>query len=225
MRLAFLLTSALALLQPAVAFAGDVQLEIRDGRVWISATDASVGQILAAWARVGRTTILNAEKVLGPLVTLEVSDMPEREALDLVLRSASGYVATPRSAAEPDGSAFARILILATSTAAAPQPGQAILPLPTYVSEESESEPPAPPTGVERLIGPDGQPVPDDQDGAPSPVQRMPKGYSSGDPAPDNPQSPPVSPAPGGKTVMPGGVAVPGMIVPPRPDSAQTPRE
>jgi hypothetical protein len=47
MRLAILLTSALALL-PSAAAAGDVQVQIRNGRVWISATNASVGQILTA---------------------------------------------------------------------------------------------------------------------------------------------------------------------------------
>src|SRR5687767_853684 len=155
MRRAILLTAALALL-PSSAGAGDVHLRIREGRVSISATNASVGQILAAWARVGHTTILNAEKVPSPLVTLEISEMPEREALDLVLRSASGYVAIPRVSNAPDLSTFDRILIMATSTAVAAQPGRGTAPTPVYLSPEREGAEPSVPSasaGVARLIG------------------------------------------------------------------------
>jgi hypothetical protein len=208
---AILLTFALALL-PSISTAGDVQLRIREGLVSISATNASVGQILAAWARVGQTTILNAEKVPSPLLTLEVTDMPEREALDLVLRSASGYVAIPRVSAAPDLSTFERVLIMATSTAVATPPGRATAPPPVYISPEHEGgEPSVPSPGVERLIGPDGQPVPDDQEGAP-PARRAPLGYSSGDPPPGvDPRSSPAS----DRRTVPGSVPVPGMIVQP----------
>jgi hypothetical protein len=40
-------------------------LSIHDGRVSIVAKDATVRQILTEWARVGRTKIVNVERIPG----------------------------------------------------------------------------------------------------------------------------------------------------------------
>jgi hypothetical protein len=151
--------------------------------------------------------------------------MPERDALDLVLRSASGYVAIARASVEADLSTFDRILIMATSTPVTAPPGRASVPPPVFVPPDPDvPEPVEASTSVQRLIGPDGQPMPDDQDGAPPAVQRAPLGYSSGDAPPAAPGSAPLSPGPGRPT-MPAGVSVPGMIVPPPVAAApQTPQ-
>ena len=73
-----------------------VTLEFQDGKVRLTAQNVSVSQILAEWARQGRTTIVNGERVPGPPVTLELQDVPEQQALDTVLRSASGYLVAAR---------------------------------------------------------------------------------------------------------------------------------
>ena len=110
--------AAAALMTVALAspcLAGQVRLEIRGGLVTLSAKDASVREILTEWARVGQTRIVNAERVAGGLVTIELNGVPEAKALDIVLRSVAGYVAAPRMAAATAGSRFDRIVIMATA--------------------------------------------------------------------------------------------------------------
>jgi hypothetical protein len=100
-----------------VAAAGDLKLTIAHGRVTLVATDVPVRQILTEWARIGKTTIVNGDKLAGPALTLQLVDVPEPQALDTVLRSASGYVAVQRAAFDPAASVFDRIMILPTSRA------------------------------------------------------------------------------------------------------------
>jgi hypothetical protein len=103
--------------------------------------------------------------------------VPELEALDVVLRSASGFIAADRTldgtAPQPNLSRFDRIVVLPEGARPADPALRAAAPPP--ISPPRALEPPAPaapmftPSGGQRLIGPDGQPVPDDQDGAPPP--------------------------------------------------------
>ena len=72
-------------------------------------------QILEEWARLGNTKIVNAEKVVGSPITLELIDVPERQALDTLLRSAAGYLAAPRPVGVMGASVYDRIMILPTS--------------------------------------------------------------------------------------------------------------
>lgn len=142
----------------APAAAQAVKLEFQDGRVNLSAQNASVRAILNEWARLGGTKIVNAERVQGGNVTLELNGVPERQALDVVLRSASGYLAGPRGAEAGGPSQYASILILATSTAPrpvatpAPNPGQ-----PVFIPGQQQPFNPA--AQVMR-----GQPGPEDDD-------------------------------------------------------------
>ena len=112
------------------AAAQGVTLEFQDGKVRLAAQNASVSQILAEWSRRGRTTIVNGERVPGPPVTLELQDVPEQQALDIVLRSVSGYLVAARETAITGASSFDRIYILPTSsrptTAAPAAPQQAV---------------------------------------------------------------------------------------------------
>ena len=82
----------------APASAGELKLTMQNGRVTIIANNVPLRQILQEWARVGQTKIVNADKLSGPTVTLQLIDAPERDALDILLRSASGYIAAPRPA-------------------------------------------------------------------------------------------------------------------------------
>lgn len=96
------------------AFA-DVQLSIRDGQVSISAKNATVRQILAEWAKVGQTKIVNLERIPGDPITIELKDISEERALAVLLRMVSGYMAAPRAVAVANASIFDRIIVLPTS--------------------------------------------------------------------------------------------------------------
>jgi hypothetical protein len=98
------------------AFAQAVKIEFRDGRVNLSAQNAPIRTILAEWARLGGTKIINGERVTGAPVTLELTGVPERQAIDVLLRGTAGYIVGARTAAGTGASAFDRILIVATST-------------------------------------------------------------------------------------------------------------
>jgi len=90
----------------------EVQISLHDGRVSLKATNATVPQILSEWARVGRATFVNIERTNGEPLTLQLVDMPEAQALDVLLRSFSGYMAMGRSVAVPDASIFERIVVM-----------------------------------------------------------------------------------------------------------------
>ena len=82
----------------------------------IVATDTPLRQILAEWAKVGGTRIVNAERVAGPPVTLQLQQVPEQQALAVLLRSVAGYLAAPRRAGGAGASHYESVMILATST-------------------------------------------------------------------------------------------------------------
>lgn len=107
----------LALVATSAPASADVQISIRDGQVSIAARDASVRQILTEWARVGRTKIVNVERIPGGPMTIELKNVPEKDALDMLLRSISGYIAAPRAPFVSDASLFDRIIVMPTSAA------------------------------------------------------------------------------------------------------------
>jgi hypothetical protein len=139
-----LLALALLLLGPVSAMAGDVSVTLADGRATVVAKNATLRQVLAEWARVGGTRIVNLERVGGGPDSFELRNMPERKALAMLLRSVAGYIAAPRPASSRGASMYDRILILPTSVAspamgplrAGPPP-----PAPVY-------EPPPDPTAL-----------------------------------------------------------------------------
>jgi hypothetical protein len=103
---------------PAASAAG-LTLTIHDGLVSIDAQDVTVRQILTEWARVGKTQVINAERIAGGPVTLKFDAVPEKQALDIILRSIPGYMAVPRAALAADASLYDRILIMPTTTTVA----------------------------------------------------------------------------------------------------------
>lgn len=211
-----------AILVAPLSAAPGVDLRISGGRVWLKATNATVGQILAEWSRLGQTRIVNGDRVPGGPVTMQLENVSEEEALDVLLRSAAGFMGVRRTIPLAASSEFDRILILpkgtAPTTAAALQrPVEP--PAPVFNPPETQPQPVFMP-GVQRVIGPDGQPVPDDQDndtggrGAPIiPGAAQPPAAPAQTPDVQQP-GPTGSARPG----MPVGVARPGMTVPaPRP--------
>ncbi len=147
----------------APAQANELQLTIKDGLVTLVADNVPVKRILEEWAKVGQSRIVNLDKLTGPPVTLRLTDVPEKQALEVLLRSAAGYLAAPRAAAAPGVSQFDRILILATSKAPpvssapptsslpqpfVPQPAQPPAADDQYEPEEAGAEAPPFPGGA-----------------------------------------------------------------------------
>ena len=129
-RLIFVVATLLLAAPPAFA---DVHLTMRDGRVSIVATDATIRQILTEWARVGQTKIVNVERIAGGPITLELNNVTETQALDVLLRSLSGYIAAPRAVETANLSSFDSILIMPASSVARPDVAAAPLPpLPVF---------------------------------------------------------------------------------------------
>jgi hypothetical protein len=166
----------------SAAAAGELRLSIANGRATLVATDVPAREILAEWARIGQTKIVNGDRIMGPNLTLQLVDRPEREVLDIVLRTVAGYVAAPRNAAVATLSVYDRILILPTSQAPAYNP--AAMSSPTF-------QRPQMPVPVQVPV-PMPEDDPADHPNAPMPVQGAP-----GMPMPQNPQ------------MQPGGVGVP----------------
>jgi hypothetical protein len=216
----------MALLTASVSSA-DVQLQLRDGRVSIVAKDATVRQILTEWARVGQTKVVNVERIPGGPLTLELSDIPEAQALDVLLRSVSGYMAAPRATAVANLSVFDRIIVM--PTVAAPRPAaSAAAPAPTFQQQQPQFTPAAPPPddGADdppaanvQVPQPARPPVfnafPPPQVGGPGVAAGVPNVQGTGQTGQTTgqttaqPQAYPSSP-----TAPNGGVAVPGMVVP-----------
>ena len=117
MRFRIVIASVVVLLGCAVsASAQAVSLQFNNGRVTLNAQNAPVRTILTEWSRLGGTRIVNGDRVGGAPVTLELTDVPEREALNVLLRSVSGYVVTQREGTT-GASALGGVVILATSSA------------------------------------------------------------------------------------------------------------
>jgi hypothetical protein len=102
---------------PAVA--GELKLTMQDGRVTLIADNVPLRDILQEWARIGQTKIVNGDKLNGPAVTLQIVNAPERDVLDILLRSAAGYIAAPRPVTVTGTALYDRITIMATSRAPA----------------------------------------------------------------------------------------------------------
>jgi hypothetical protein len=115
-----IILSVAALLCAVSTASADVRLTMQNGRVSIVAKDATVRQILMEWARVGQTKIVNVERVPGGPMTLELTNVPEAQALDVLLRSLSGYIAAPRAVEAANLSRFDRIILMPTLAAARP---------------------------------------------------------------------------------------------------------
>jgi len=218
----------------APAAHADVQLSLSGGRVTLVAKDATLRQILTEWARVGKLKIVNLERIPGGPLTLELRDVPESEALDILLRTLSGYIVAPRTTPVADASVYDSISVMPTlatpparTVAAAPPPAPFTPPSAFLPNAEEDQNGP-------QLVRPPvfapGQPIP--QPGAPVnvrpvlPVVRP--GVVPAQPninpndvqqpptaAPFQFPSPPTAFPPGGQAA-PGaiGVSTPGMIAP-----------
>ena len=107
------------------AGAGELQIGMDRGRVTLIATGVPLSDVLAEWSRVGQTRFEGAEPLAAVPVTLHLIDVPERDALHMLLRPAFGYLAASRPAGVPGASVYDRVKILAVRRASPPAAGGA----------------------------------------------------------------------------------------------------
>ena len=226
-------TLAFALAASSTASA-DVRLTIQDGRVSLVAKDATLRQILAEWAKVGQTKIVNAERVPGGPLTVQFTNVPEQQVLDTLLRTITGYVTQPREIGGANLSRFDRIVVMPTVAAPVaagtsgvpaptfPQPGnptfqqqQAIMP------DDQEDDRPAPNRGPVFNTFPQPQVTPVQSGIMGPPPTGVPPGVTPPNGPLMLPAPVPAAPTPQPNTAYPGGVSVPGMIVPAPPQPGQ----
>jgi hypothetical protein len=205
-----LTASALFLLASGIARADELKLTIADGKVTLDADNVPLRAILAEWTRVGETQIVNAEKLTGAPITVHLANVPEAQALDIVLRSASGYMAAPRPAGAAGASRYDRVIILASSRPTVTGPP------PAFTNQQQPRFQPPPP-----MVPQPGDEADDDQEPseeapptampgfAPQPGAMMP-----GQVAPNAPGFQPATPATVQMPVPPGQVP-PGQVTAP----------
>jgi hypothetical protein len=163
----------------SMAAAGELSIKIANGRATVIAKDVPVRQILAEWARVGETKVVNGERIPGGPISLELVDVPEKEALDTILRTAAGYITAPRPANLAGASQFDRVIVLATSR---PPAANATVTPPAFGRPAMQMPP---------------QPPPDDDDGEPGDQGMPPPVIGPNGPVqsfPGAPNTPPVGP-------------------------------
>jgi hypothetical protein len=114
-----------------LASAQSLSLEFHDGRVRLKAENVPVSRILAEWTRLGGTKIVNGERVPGAPLTIQLVDVSEQQALEVVLRGAAGYMVLARDTVASGASAFDKILVLPTTTRTPAPAPQAQTPPPT----------------------------------------------------------------------------------------------
>jgi len=206
----------------------DVQVTMNSGRVSLVAKNATVRQILTEWARVGQTKIVNVERLPGGPITVQLDNVTESQALEILLRTLSGYIAAPRQVDVANLSHFDRIIIM-----------------PTLASARPATSPPPPPVFQQSPQFQQAQPADDDADenrpppnaGGPNPPRgpvfnTFPQPQSANPQvsfpqqpgAPITSQTAPAAPMPAPTPVAPyGGVSVPGMVAPPQTPQGQPP--
>jgi hypothetical protein len=142
--------------------AGQVKLELRGGLVTLDAKDATIREIFAEWARVGKTQVVNAETAPGGPLTLQFTDVPERQALEILLRSVAGFLAVARTSQLDSASMYDRIVVMPVAR-------------PAVVAVSAGGRPASQPQqpSRDRIVIPPPMAVDDDEDvqAAPMPVQ------------------------------------------------------
>ncbi|MBM3781961.1 MAG: hypothetical protein FJW29_09895 [Acidobacteria bacterium] len=96
---------------------GQATLHFAEGRVSVSAANVPLRTLLEDWARLGQTRIVNLDRVVTTPVSITLENVPEAEALEVIMRSAAGYMAAPRAVRLAGASTFDRILVMPVGSA------------------------------------------------------------------------------------------------------------
>src|SRR4051812_4253780 len=209
-----------------------VRLEFHDGKVNLTTQNASLRAILNEWARLGGTQVVNAERLTGAPVTLQLTDVAETQALDIILRGAAGYIAGQRAGGGPAGtrSSLDRIMVVptaGTSTVAATRPvgvGQA----PPFVQQRPQPfvQPDPDDDPVSDVPPDDERPVRNVRPNPPPIIRIGPNGQAIVQPnvsPDDDARQPTTTQAPANPFGIQTGSARPGTITPPPAPTPQRP--
>lgn len=177
-----------------------------DGTVNLVARDVTVRDILAEWARQCQCHVVNAERLPGGALAtpLQFEAASQHAVLQSLLRSAAGYVLTPRQPGMTGASQYGTIFILATSSPLAGPyvpPAAPMVNLPTLGSPNDELAP-----VMTIPTAPPGQPAAS----APASSRSSPFSRSSS-PFVSAPNTPTPAPMPGAVTPIP---QIPGTMAP-----------
>jgi hypothetical protein len=104
------------------ASAEDFWMLFQNHHVTLIARDMTASRILDRWAQIGGTEVVNGAAVQGGPVSLQLTDVSEREALEILLRGTDGYLIAEREDAAAGLSSIGKILILPKSAQRNPSP-------------------------------------------------------------------------------------------------------
>lgn len=213
-RIAIIVTLVVAC--AASAQAQSVKIQFHDGKVDLTTQNAPIRTILTEWARAGGTQLVNIEKVTGAALTLQLTNVPETQALDTILRGTAGYLVGQRASIAANQSTFDRILLVptaGTSSVAAARPITAPPPFTPTPVAQPQPDPDDNPAGD--VPPDDDRPVRPQQPGA------RPQPFQPGDQG--QPQQPPPTASPANPFGVQPGSSRPGEITP-VPQPQQRPR-
>ena len=92
-----------------------IEVAFLSGRVTLTAHDVTLRAILKEWTIVGNTQFIDVDEFVRVPVRLQLINVPEAQALRILLRDAAGFIAAPRATAPANGSMFARVVIMPSS--------------------------------------------------------------------------------------------------------------
>ena len=100
------------LLGTSVTATTELEISFHNGRVTIIADDIPVQKILQAWSEIGQTMFVDTGELRSESIRVDLINVDEIEAIRVLLRQATGYVAAPRSAVPRGQSRFDRIFVM-----------------------------------------------------------------------------------------------------------------
>ncbi len=149
-RLARWLACFLVLTGGRSAYGQDLRLQFHGGLVDLSAHAVTVAEILNRWSQMGGTTVVNGDQIQSGPMSLDLVDVPEREALSVILRGVPGYLLAEGADPNPARSVIGRIVVLptrttpVTATAVVPSSAPAVAVSPSRVMPSMLPEPDEP---------------------------------------------------------------------------------
>jgi hypothetical protein len=165
-----------------------VEIAFAAGRVTVSAANAPVADVLAAWARTGNAEVAGLEYLGTRRVSIRLMNTPEADALRAIVGSAAWFTTVARETPGSAESAFQRIVILPEARTASsgedsiperrykyfedPDAAAGLAALMSLPSERPADAPPRPPGDPETIYvyAPATTSIPDDPRMVPPPA-------------------------------------------------------